>query len=53
MRIGRLHIQYHRMPKYLGKWRTTVKSHIRFFWQVNRYDAKFLFDIRVPKYGRG
>ena len=52
-RIGRLCIQYHRMPKYLGKLRTSAPSHLRvFLFDKTGEGAKFLFDIPMPKYGR-
>lgn len=47
MKLGRLNIQYHRMPKYLGKYKTTAPSYIRVF-----LDRRFLLDISCPKYGR-
>jgi hypothetical protein len=49
MQIGRLLIQYHRMPKFFGRYRryrTRAPSLIRFWW-----GTKFLFDVPMPKYG--
>lgn len=50
MKLGKLWIQYHRMPKWLpsrsGRYRTTAPSYLRVFW-----DRQFVFDFPVPKYG--
>ena len=63
MKIGRLIVQYHRMPKYLWPgYKTTAPSYVRFFWLNRRpkgripdvfVPATFLFDLHVPKYGTG
>ena len=53
MKIGRLNVQYHRMPKWMYEGcLSKAPSYIRVFWHHN-YDkpAMHLFDVHVPKYG--
>lgn len=40
-------LDYQRMPKYIGRHRTTAPSYIRGWWR-----SRCLFTLCVPKYGR-
>ena len=47
LKIGKLCIQDYRMPRYLGKVKTTTPSYLRVF-----YGERFILDIPMPKTGR-